>query len=58
MVFRMIQTMKDMHKLSPIWEGRFVISKVLQPDTYRLQQEADTIIANSWNVEQLCRFYM
>lgn len=33
-----IQTIMDRHKLSPIWEGPFIIAEVLQPNAYRLQQ--------------------
>src|SRR3954452_10856947 len=36
LVLRLIQDRKGMHKLSPPWEGPFVISKVLGKDSYYL----------------------
>jgi hypothetical protein len=36
-VLQNIQTTKDRHKLSPIWEGPFEIVEVTRPGSYRLQ---------------------
>jgi hypothetical protein len=49
---------KDRHKLSPIWEGAFEVLKVTQSDSYRLQQENNSEVPNSWNDDQLQPFYM
>jgi hypothetical protein len=37
MVLRLIQSNMGRHKLSPQWEGPYVIVKVLKPGTYKLQ---------------------
>lgn len=43
LVLRKIQSMKDKHKLSPPYEGPFIISEVLRLDAYWLQLEDDAI---------------
>jgi hypothetical protein len=45
------------HKLSPQWEGPFIISEVTQPGSYRLTKMDDTEVGNSWNIEHLRKFY-
>nr|AAT73678.1 putative polyprotein [Oryza sativa Japonica Group] len=57
LVLRKIQTTRDRHKLSPLWEGPFIISEVTRPGSYRLKREDSTIVDNSWNIEHLRRFY-
>nr|ABA95029.1 retrotransposon protein, putative, Ty3-gypsy subclass [Oryza sativa Japonica Group] len=57
LVLRKIQTTRDRHKLSPLWEGPFIISEVTRPGSYRLKREDGTIVDNSWNIEHLRRFY-
>nr|ABA97712.1 retrotransposon protein, putative, Ty3-gypsy subclass [Oryza sativa Japonica Group] len=57
LVLRKIQTTRDRHKLSPLWEGSFIISEVTQPGSYQLKREDGTPINNSWNIEHLRRFY-
>nr|ABF93727.1 retrotransposon protein, putative, Ty3-gypsy subclass [Oryza sativa Japonica Group] len=57
LVLRKIQTTQDRHKLSPLWEGPFIIAEVTRPGSYRLKREDDTLINNSWNIEHLRRFY-
>jgi hypothetical protein len=39
-------------------EGPFSVSKVTEPSSYRLQALEGDDISNSWNVDQLCRFYV
>jgi hypothetical protein len=57
LVLRRIQNMEGLHKLSAPWEGPFTVANVTTPGSYHLQAlEADDI-SNSWNVDQLCRFY-
>ena len=43
-------------KLTPPWEGPFIISSVVVPGTYRLQCEDGTDVGNPWNIEHLRRF--
>src|SRR5688572_6969954 len=35
------------HKLSPLWEGPFIVSEVKRPESYRLTQMDDTEVGNS-----------
>ena len=57
LVLRKIQTTRDRNKLSPLWEGPFIISEVTRPGSYRLKHEDGTPIDNSWNIEHLRHFY-
>jgi hypothetical protein len=52
-----IQNTERLHKLSSPWEGPFTVAKVTGPGSYRLQTLEGEDISNSWNVDQLCRFY-
>jgi hypothetical protein len=57
LVLRCIQNTEGLHKLSSPWEGPFTVAKVTGPDSYRLQTLEGEDNSNSWNVDQLCRFY-
>jgi hypothetical protein len=57
LVLRRIQNTEGLHKLSSPWEGPFTVAKVTEPGSYRLQTLEGEDISNSWNVDQLCRFY-
>jgi hypothetical protein len=48
---------KDKHKLSPPWEGQFIIHEVLRPGTYKIQYEDGRVVSNALNIEHLCLFY-
>ena len=37
LVLRLMQSNKDRHKLSPPWEGPYVIAEVLRPGAYKLK---------------------
>jgi hypothetical protein len=56
-VLRLKQSNKGRHKLTPPWEGPFIVTEVLKPVTYKLANENGEIFTNAWNIEQLCRFY-
>jgi len=45
------------HKLSPPWEGPYVVAEVLKPGTYKLTDEKGAVFTNAWNIEQLHCFY-
>jgi hypothetical protein len=45
------------HKLSPPWEGPYVVVKVLKPGTYKLANEDGEELTNAWNIQQLRHFY-
>jgi hypothetical protein len=53
LVLRRIQKTDGMHKLSALWEGPFIITKVICPSTYRLQWVDGHGVPNPWNVEHL-----
>ena len=57
LVLRCVQSNKDRQKLSPPWEGPFIIADVLQPGTYKLQTIDSEVFTNASNIEQLRRFY-
>jgi hypothetical protein len=57
LVLRRIQNTEGLHKLSSPWEGPFTVAKVTGPGSYCLQTLEGEDVNNSWNVDQLCRFY-
>jgi hypothetical protein len=57
LVLRGILTGEGRHKLSPIWEGPFIVSEVTRPGSYRLTQMDGTKVGNLWNIEHLRKFY-
>jgi hypothetical protein len=54
---RRILTGEGRYKLSPLWEGSFVVAEITRPGSYRLTQMDGTEIGNSWNIEHLRKFY-
>ena len=57
LVLYLVQSNKNRHKLSPPWEGPYIVTEVLRPGTYKLKTIDDEVFVNIWNIEQLCRFY-
>jgi hypothetical protein len=57
LVLRRVHGSKDKHKLSPPWEGMFIIHEVLRPRTYKIQYKDGRVISNAWNIEHLRSFY-
>jgi transposase InsO family protein len=57
LVLRLRQDNRGRHKLSPPWEGPYVIAKVLKPGTYKLANEDGEELTNARNIQQLRRFY-
>jgi hypothetical protein len=57
LVLRLRQDNRGRHKLSPPWEGPYIVVKVLKPDTYKLANEGSEELTNAWNIQQLRRFY-
>jgi hypothetical protein len=45
------------HKLTLPWEGPYIITKVIYLGYYQLMNDVSEIYTNSWNIEQLRRFY-
>jgi transposase InsO family protein len=57
LVLRLRQDNRGRHKLSPSWEGPYVVVKVLKPGTYKLANEDGEELTNAWNIQQLRHFY-
>ena len=57
LVLRLVQSNKDCDKLSPPWEGPYVITEVLRLGAYKLKTIDGEVFTNAWNIEQLRRFY-
>jgi hypothetical protein len=47
LVLRLRQDNRGRHKLSPPWEGPYVVVKVLKPDTYKLANEDGEELTNA-----------
>ena len=47
LVLLLVQSNKNCHKLSPPWEGPYVIAEVLQPGTYRLKTIDGEVFINA-----------
>jgi hypothetical protein len=50
LVLRLRQDARGRHKLTPPWEGPFVIAKVLKPGTYKLANSQGEVYSNAWNI--------
>jgi hypothetical protein len=50
LVLRLCQDNRGRHKLSPPWEGPYVVVKVLKPGTYKLANEDGEELTNAWNI--------
>jgi transposase InsO family protein len=57
LVLRLRQDTQGRHKLTPPWEGPFIIAKILKPGTYKLANDQGEVYNNAWNIQQLRRFY-
>jgi hypothetical protein len=57
LVLHRIQYESGLHKLKSRWEGPFVIKQVRRPGSYRLQYPEGQDVLNSWNIQNLRKFY-
>ena len=57
LVLRRTQSTKEKHKLSLPWEGPYTVTKVIRLGTYRLKDDNGDVLTNTWNIEQLRRFF-
>jgi transposase InsO family protein len=57
LVLRLRHDNRGRYKLSPPWEGPYVVVKVLKLGTYKLANEDGEELTNAWNIQQLRRFY-
>jgi len=51
------QSNQGRHRLTPPWEGPYVVAEVLKPGTYKLVEEKGAVFTKAWSIEQLHRFY-
>jgi hypothetical protein len=51
LVLRPRQDNRGRHKLSPPWEGPYIVVKVLKPGTYKLVNEDGEELTNAWNIQ-------
>jgi hypothetical protein len=57
LVLRLRQDARWRHKLTPPWEGPFIIANILKPGTYKMANDQCEVYSNAWNNQQLRRFY-
>jgi hypothetical protein len=57
LALRLRQDARGRHKLTPPWEGPFIIAKILKPGRYKLANNQGGVYRNAWNIRQLHRFY-
>jgi hypothetical protein len=48
---------KDKHKFSLPWEGPFIIVDIAAPGAYVLPEVDDDMLRNTWNADQLRKYY-
>jgi hypothetical protein len=49
---------RDKHKFSSSWEGPFIIVDVVAPGAYVLAKVDGAMLPNTWNADQLHKYYM
>jgi hypothetical protein len=57
LVLRCIQDESGLHKLNSRWEGLLIVKQVTRQGSYRLQYPKGQDVPNSWNVQNLRKFY-
>jgi hypothetical protein len=57
LVLHRIQDESGLHKLNSRREGPFVVKQITRPGSYRLQFPEGREVPNSWNVQNLHKFY-
>jgi hypothetical protein len=48
---------KDKHKFSSPWEGPFIVVDIAAPGAYVLAEVDGAMLSNTWNVDQLRKYY-
>ena len=57
LVLRRVLSREGLHKLSPMWEGPFRITRVSRPGSACLEMQDRVPIQNAWNIQHLRKFY-
>ena len=58
LVLRRVQSAKGTNKWSLKWEGPYQVVRVTRPDTVHLETGDGTQWQNSWNIEDLRKYYL
>jgi hypothetical protein len=48
---------KNKHKFSSSWEGSFIMVDIAAPGAYVLAEVDGSMLPNTWNVDQLHKYY-
>jgi hypothetical protein len=48
---------KEKHKFSSLWEGPFIIMDIAAPGAYVLAEVDGGMLLNTWNMDQLHKYY-
>ena len=56
-MLRLRQDNRGRHKLSLPQDGPYIVTEVLKHDTYKLANADGEVFTNTWNIQQLRRFY-
>ena len=58
LVLRKIQSQANRNKLCPKWEGPYTVVEVTRPGSVRLAMSDGHVLSNSWNIDQLRKFFV
>lgn len=48
---------KDKKKVTPNWQGPYIVVEIARSGAYRLAEIDGDVLLNTWNMDQLRRFY-
>jgi hypothetical protein len=57
LVHKWDQRTKVKTKLTPPWQGPYIVVDIARPSAYRLAEVDGDMLSNTWNMDQLQRFY-
>jgi len=57
LILKRDQRTKDNTKLTPPWQGPYIVVDIARPGAYRLAEIDGDMLPNTWNMDQLQRFY-
>jgi hypothetical protein len=57
LVLRHVQDESGLHKLNSRWEGPFIVKRVTILGSYRLEYPDGQDVPNTWNIQNLRKFY-
>ena len=57
MVLRRKKSREGLHKLSPMWEGPFLVKYISRPGVASLETLNGDQVPDTWNIQQIRKFY-